>query len=188
MDVINQEHPAPLVESVAKTYRRLFNEIYRPVLDQMMDVSKKAEELSLEDAVDLGFLCRELYNQFDELRKEVKARQEKIGRFIATALVNQLVSGSDEDVFVRGIYASGTPDVGVVPKLPKKGTQEYMDLCEHFGITSELAQRGLVVWHYPQIAEYCTELAKEGKKMPPGVDGNATKLATIFRRRQHGKT
>lgn len=183
--VTDQKHPNPFVELLAKTYRKLFND-YRTLLDQLSDVTKEADkirykEISIEDAVDLGFLCREIENQFDESRKEVKARHEKISRHIATLLVNEMLSGAD-DVIVRGLYASGTPDVGVAPTVPRRATQEYMDLCEHFGIDPELAKAGVIVWHYPQLAEYCTKLAQEGKKMPPGIDGNVTKLKTIFRR------
>ncbi len=197
--VTDQEHPNPFVESVANTYRHLFKEIYRPLLDQLSDVSKEADKIrdkgiSIEDAVDLGFLCREIEKLFDESRKEVKARHERIARRIATLLVNKLLedpeSVEDDDVLVRGLYASGTPDVGVAPSVPRKGTQGYMDLCEHFGIGPELAKQGLVVWHYPQLAEYCTKLASEGKPIPPGIDGNATKITTIFRRLRipRGKT
>ena len=197
--VTDQPHPNPVVEDVAKTYRHLYREVYQPLMDQLSHVSREAMKIpnkgiSTEDAVDLGFLCREIENLFEECRKEVKARHERISRFVATSLVNMLLedpeSVEDDDVLVRGLYASGSPNVGVTPKVPKKGTQEYFDLCEYLGIPVDLANRGLVVFHYPLLAELCTELANEGKPMPPGLGGSVPKVTTTFRRLRtsHGKT
>lgn len=195
--VTDQYHPNPAVEAVAKTYRRLYSEVYKPLMDQLSDVSKEAMKIpgkgiSTEDSVDLGFLCREIENLFDECRKEVKARHERIGRLIATSLVNMLLedpdSVEDDDVLVRGLYASGSPNVGVTPKVPRKGTQEYFDLCEYLGIPVDLANRGLVVFHYPLLAELCTELANEGKLMPPGLGGSVSKVTTTFRKLRNAKT
>ena len=189
-------HHNPLVESVADLYHKMYSDVYMPFTLTLMDVSKIAEQIpdkgiSIEDAVDLGFLCRELEGLFDECRKEAKARHEKIARLVGTVLINKMLTDpnvEDNDILARGIYASGTPKASVTPTMPRRETQEYMDLCEFFGIDPELAKKGLVVWHYPQFAEYCTELASEGRPLPPGVDGSATKITTVFRRLTHGKT
>lgn len=192
--VTDQPHPNPAVEALAKTYRNLYREVYQPLMDQLSHVSREAMKIpnkgiSTEDAVDLGFLCREIENLFDECRKEAKARHERIARLIAQDLVDKVMSGSEvDDPLVRGLYASGSPNVGVTPKVPKKGTQGYFDLCKHLGIPIDLANRGLVVFHYPLLVELCTELAQEGKPMPPGLVGSASKVTTTFRKLRNDET
>lgn len=175
-----KKHSNPKVEELAATYRRLYAEVYSPLLDQMSEVSKQTIT-DLEDAVDLGFLCREIEHLLDDLRKEVKARHVRIARLIALDIINQ-VTGTDDDPLVRGQYATGTPDVKPTPKIPRKETQEYQDLCKALGIPPELAVEGFVQFHYPKLVEYCAKLAADGKRMPKGLGESEAKITTIFRR------
>lgn len=132
----------------------------------------KSDVYSKHELVDLGFLCRELENLLDDWRKDCKARKELAGKLIARAVLQAAdgVNDLQASTVVHGILASASPDVSMIAEIPKPGTPEFVEFCNHFGISKECSEDPLFPFaiHWKRAME-CLELRQtEGKPIPPG--------------------
>lgn len=145
----------------------------------------KADAFTLEDECDLGFLCREIAEVYDEMRKEAKARQELFGRRIAEVQGRAAMRGEleDDDLTVRGELATGVPSIKSIPKIPKTGSEEYLVLCRWFGIPVDLAQSGAVKFSFTHLQAFCEAARATGIDVPPGIVGTYSEPMTTFRRK-----
>jgi len=143
----------------------------------------KAKRLSSGELCDFGYICRELENVFDELRKEVKARKELCGQIIAYQLITASVADPTTKLKVQGQFASGTPDVKMQMELPKKFTEEYYKITDHFGIPRKIAETGILRLDWKAVTEHCTKLLQDGKQIPQGFGKKYPKYATVYRKR-----
>ena len=70
------------------------------------------------------------------------------------------------------------------PRLPKKGTPEYAQLCGFFGLDDAAIDAGLFSPHYVHLSEYLTVLAGQGAQIPDGLLGQSPEPNVIYRRRK----
>ena len=143
--------------------------------------SAKEGELTSEELVDIGYLCREIGKLADEMRKEADAKMALFGAKLAESMLNSLVAGdgSAEDS-VKGALASGRPGLKQRVRLPAKETEEYMKLLAHYRIPFE--NRHLLRLHYPTIRDEATEAAKRGENPPPGVQIGVPEFYCTYRK------
>ena len=92
----------------------------------------KSGNLSSEELCDFGFLCREIENILDELRKEVKARKEVCGQILSYRLTKESLNDSTKELKVSGEFATGTPEMKMEVALPEKNSEEYKKVLEWF--------------------------------------------------------
>jgi hypothetical protein len=148
----------------------------------------KAKACSLEQMCDIGYLLREMEARLDELRKEVKARKELVGRIIAFEKTTQQISDPSIELVVRGTLAIGQPDVKMQRVLPKFGTPEFLAFTDFCGIPREYAEAGVVKISWKGMTEHVTKLMSEGKEVPPGLGQEIPfYYVTYRRRRSNGK-
>ena len=175
----------PDVKELESIYQEVFT-LYQKGFHHLLKILQRVQKLgeySLEEMTDLGFLCREMGKQLDEFRKECVAKQELIGKIIAVILTKKSVADPGIELTVRGRLASGSPDVRQVPVFPEVGSDDYLRLFFHFGITNtELIKRKLVRFHWPEFVVYLTELAEAGKPTPDGLKKTFAKFSTTFRK------
>lgn len=152
--------------------------LYHDLTD--LDNLVRTGKLDARVLVDLGYLCREMANYADELRKEATARQELIGKLIAVSVAQQNLEDPSADQTVRGDLANGTPDVTQAAALPKFGTPEYDALCKFLGLTGTGVQRGIVGFSFTRLSALVTEMAGKGQNPPPGVLKTYPKFTTVF--------
>lgn len=144
----------------------------------------KSKNLKNEELCDFGFICRELENVFDELRKEVKARKELCGQIIAYRLVQASVMDPTIKMKVQGQFATGTPDVKMQMELPKKFTEEYFQITDHFRVPRNVAETGILRLDWKAVTEHCTKLMQDGKQTPNGFGKKYPKYQTVYRKRK----
>lgn len=149
-------------------------------LFQVTDNVKKGE-LRLPDLTDIGYFSREVEDLLDEIRKEFKARKELIGRVIAYEVTKNSLN-DDAPSSVRGVYAIGTPDVRPIPAIPRAGSPDYELLCNHFGLSKDLTEKGVVQFHFNRLVELVAELQASGKNLPPGITKTTPNFSTVFRK------
>ena len=142
----------------------------------------KSKSLNSGELCDFGFICRELENVFDELRKEVKARNELCGQIIAYRLVQASLSDLTIKMKVQGQFATGTPDVKMEASLPKKFTDEYFQITDYFKVPREVAEMGILCIDWKMASEFLTKQMNEGKKIPDGFGKKYPKYTTIYRK------
>lgn len=144
----------------------------------------KSKKLSNEELCDFGFFCRELEKLFDELRKEAKARKELCGQIIAYRLTQASLSDPTLKMKVRGDFATGIPDVKIEMGLPKKFTEEYYQITDHFDVPRKVAETGILKLDWKSVTEHCTKLVQDGKLLPKGFGKQYPKFTIVYRKRK----
>lgn len=178
-------------EGVAKKLQDISGEcqlLYNMVYGFLSEVtpSIKSKVLSNSELTDFGFLCRELANLFDELRKECKARQELCGSIIAYRLIQESLSDPTITMKSKGTLATGTPDIKMQAALPKKFSEEYFKLTDFFGVPRDVAEAGILRLDWKRVTEYCTQLTQDGTPIPEGFGKKYPLYSTVFRRKKGG--
>jgi len=144
----------------------------------------KSKQLKNEELCDFGFICRELENILDELRKEVKARKELCGSIIAYRLVQASIQDPSIKMKVQGQFASGTPDVKMQAALPHKFTDEYYQITDYLKVPRDVASSGVLRLDWKQVTEFLTKRMNEGKEIPPGFGKQYPLYTTTYRKRK----
>lgn len=144
----------------------------------------KSKKLSNEELCDFGFICRELENIFDELRKEVKARKDLCGNIIAYKLIQMSVSDPTIQMQVRGQLATGTPDVKMQAGIPEKFSEEYYQLTDYFNVPRKVAELGILKLDWKTVTEFLTRQMNEGKPIPKGFGKQYPLYQVVYRKRK----
>ncbi len=138
------------------------------------------------DLVDSGFLCREIADICNDIRKAAELRMAIIGKFLAARATIAGMQGESMDL--KGELASATPDVKTKPKLPDQGTPEFNRLMRWIGVSEELLAANMLRPSFTAIQEELTRRAALGEKPPPGISVTFTEASVVFRRRNSKKT
>ncbi len=145
----------------------------------------KSRKMSNEELCDFGFLCREQEKIFDELRKEMKARKELCGQIIAYRLTQAAIQDPSIKMKVNGSLATGTPDLKMIAAIPKKLSAEYYQLTDYLSVPREVAATGILKLDWKTTMEFVTQLAQDGKKIPPGFGRQYPTYTTVYRKKRN---
>ncbi len=174
------------IKRAQKLYEK-FVDIHTDVYNYLSETNDEVKgiKLSLGDLVDMGYLCREIEKFMEELRKEIKFRKELCGKVISLAIAKQNLNDPGKVVErIEGELATGTPDVKLQAKLPNRGTEEFHKLLEFLDIPKEMAESKCFKLSWNGMTDLVTQLAEEGKPLPPGVEKSWPIYTTTFRRRK----
>jgi len=165
---------------------REFGDLHHELMLELGNITAKLKkrEYSKEELCDIGFLCRELERSFDDWRKDCKARRELAEKVLAYSVMMESLDGEADDV-VRGKLARAVCDVKKEAIIPKRGTDEFYSLMEHFGVTGEATE--VLKFDWKRMAEFVTKLAEEGKEVPKGIDRTIPKYKATFTRLKNSK-
>lgn len=142
--------------------------------------------MALGEAVDSGFLCRELSNIMEDLRKNLDARKELIGRVLAMRTAQQALQG--EELKLEGELATASPSITVKPKLPEKHTHDWVQLMRFLGCTDKQIHEDMLRPSWKEIQGKIEAAMAEGKECTlPGVDPKWVDQTVIFRTKTRNK-
>lgn len=147
-----------------------YQEVY-PRLTDMIEKVRAGGTYIDSELADLGWICREIEDMADDLRKEAKFKKELMGKIIALKQTKKAMADPSqaENISIRGELALATPRISAKAKIPARDTKEYLELCEHLGIPTEVAVRNYVRLSFTNISDYLTDLMEKGKPIPPGL-------------------
>lgn len=169
--------------------RRLVNavrhirELHLRTNNLLRDIDGVFESLADPQKVDVLWCVRELERNYDELRKEAKARTVRHGEKLATNWIREAMESDDyeedEEKKVRGFIASGSPTGRLSASTVRPGQDGYKELCESFGVPEELAASGTFVFKYDGLAELLTALTESGVDVSrlPGIKKTYTQFS-----------
>ena len=167
--------------AIQNEVRMLYNMVYG-FLSKNNELLK-SKDLDTEQLCDFGFLCRETAKIFDELRKEAKVRMEKAGAIIGYRITQKALTNRDAVGKVTGELATGTPSCKMEAALPKKGSDEYYQLTDQFGIPRDKAEMGVFKLDWKAVGEHLTRLTEQGLALPDGFGTKYPKFVVTYRRR-----
>lgn len=182
------------------------NHEFAKLLDQIKDLQHKIRDhmqsqadriRSREDSadppntelVDFGFLCREVADTADEIRKDCNAHMALASRIVCIRETEKFVANPEDSEVgkpIRGSLATGSTDVKVIVDQPQKGQHEYHLLMKYLGVPEDLIVSGLVKPSWKGINDLATECEREGKPMPPGLGKKRPEYIVTYRRKRGG--
>lgn len=134
------------------------------------------------DLIDIGFMCREISNIADDIRKTASSRQAVTGRLIAMRAAAATMQG--EEVVLRGEMATARPETDMKPKLPDPGSEDWNALMRWIGLTDEQIQRDMLRPSFSRLSEILKERAERGEQPPPGIVHTFSDAMVVFTRRK----
>lgn len=153
-----------------------------------MTTSIQKNEWTAEELVDIGFLLREHTSLLKDWKIETSQRHDLAGRVNAVRLMKKAIEKPMEaEDTVRGVLATGTQFSKIQPKVPKKGTREYREVMDHFGINQDLVDQGVVKFDWNGLGAYATEQAEKGGRLPKGLRDTFPVCGMVYRRRHISK-
>lgn len=123
--------------------------------------------LDVAALADSAFLLREVARMHDDLRKECERLRDTVESKACLIWINV-----GDDSPIHGEMATASPDMKITPTLPsfKSDPEAYRTLLEFMGVSEEAIDRGTFKVYWPAFCDYVTDLTKQGKPMPPGID------------------
>ncbi len=139
--------------------------------------------------VDLAFFLRDVAVFAEDVKKEAN----KIRELLETVCCMIYTQSAAADPFakveprIEGFAAAGTPKCVMQPRLPARGTPEYVAIMRHLGATDRMLQEDRLRMHWPHLQQYVTELTERGQALPPGLSDAGLqpkyKLASLTKRK-----
>ena len=159
---------------------------YSTIRGIVVGVSNKAKSgnFSKEELCDIGFLCRELITQFEEIRKDIQAVKVLVDKIACITVMKETLSNPTDNDTIHGELSSGTPHYRKTVTLPKKDTKEYYNMMKYFGVTDKGIEEGVVKISWNRISKYTTELVELGKPVPEFLPVIHDDYTIIHRRKQ----
>jgi len=165
------------VKSLIQTYervRRVYVDTYK-LLSTVRD-EVRGSQYALEDMVNVIYVLRELSRLFNDIRKETDGVLHIFENVCCAMYVMLYQNSPEKSNPIRASLATGTPRLTVGVTLPKERSdpEKYYELMKYFGIPAEALKNKLIKSHWPGICEYVSQLAEEGKPLPPGINPDKT--------------
>lgn len=166
----------------AATLHQYNSQVHQFNYDWLVELEKRVANCAdIEELADYGYALNRLENLLDDTRKkakQVKERAQHIQCALQTAMSD--ISG------VRTEHCTATPHIEYQTPIPKKESdpEAYFAICELAGISREAAELEIMRPHWPGVSAALTELAREGKPWPEGIDPSKVKPVYSVRYRK----
>ena len=160
--------------------REKFREVYDAAILALNSTAETITnpDTSLEAMTDLGFLCREMEELSDSLRKEAKKAKEGVSKILCYRMLVTAVNEEKGSPKIKGTLATATPKLGTVTTLPREGTPEYDSLVKFFGEDVS----SLMKLHWPKVQERIQQLVEDGVELHPSLKPQSVYSCTYRRR------
>jgi len=161
--------------------------LHERVLTAMRLVAAKINtpDLPMQDRVDMGFICREMEEAFDELRKDAAAHKQLCSKSICLIHVERAIANPERATDkCTGTLATGVSDVKQCPNLPAKGSHESDTFLRELYIPDKVIEAGWIKPDWKAVQEGVTELMAQGKRLPPGISHTFPEYVVTYRRRR----
>lgn len=136
----------------------------------------KAGKFTLVDMVNFLYVFRETSRLADDIRKELDGSSGLMEKVCCAMYIARCSNDQMRPEPIRTGMATGTPSVKMGARLPSRRDEpeNFAALMKYLGVDDSAIATDVVRPHWPGIVASLTQLAAEGKPLPPGVDTNAT--------------
>lgn len=162
------------------------NKFYVDARNKVLVISGKAKTNIYEtsELCDIGFLCREVISQCEEIRKDIGAVKTLIDKVVCIKIMNESLQNprSVTDT-VQGELSSGMLHFKKTALIPAKDTEQYKQMMKFFGVSEEGIKIGIAKIGWQEISKYVTELTEQGKPIPDFVPKVYDEYTITYRRK-----
>ncbi len=144
----------------------------------------KAGDLDKADMCDIGFFARELIEQIEDTRKDIKAMKALVDKIACIKVMQETLQDPSKEQSMKGEFSSGRPHYKKIVTLPKKDSPEYQKMLDYFGV-SEIGQKlGVASISWKRVCDFVSERAESGKTIPDFLPKVFDEFTVIHRRKQ----
>jgi len=160
--------------SLLEKYTRL-RELYLDSYAQLAELRDCMREgtgkYDMKDMVSFIYIMREVSTLANDLRKECDGIQKMFENSVCAIWV---IQGNNKPI--RSALATGSPDLKLGVSIPnqKREPEAFKELMEYFKIPENVIEDNILKPYWPGLCEHISQLAEEGKPLPPGIDPNKT--------------
>ena len=171
---------------VLSAFHKAFSDLRDQFIAFTLGLSKslKEKKFNKPELVDIGYLSREIEILLDDLRKDAKARKEFAGAILAESVIQEALSSGGETT-VHGTMAYASCDCELIPGLPKRDSDDYFDLCRHFGVPEEVIKSKVLKIDFEEITKKVQDAAGGLCKKIPGINKTWPKYSSTFTKKRN---
>jgi hypothetical protein len=148
----------------------------------LFEFQNAVQQVPRDDLVDCGYLLREMRNAFDDMRKNCDAKQLLAGRRLAGEACSYALRG--EDLKLEGELATASAEVTTIPRLPKRGSREYVELLRWLKVPEEVIATNRLDFSFTEMQKLVAEMQSRGENPPPGIVAAHTDAVAVFRKKR----
>lgn len=160
----------------AQNVYEISSEAHRDGYRQLQELKKLcAVERDMKELADISYALLKSEQALVDLAKEIRMFKEIVDKSLCALWVQ---SGNPDPI--RTEYVTASPGVKMMASLPRHNSdpERYAALMKYLGVKAEFSQgvdgKDLVRPHWPGFVEHLTQLAEQGKPLPPGIDADKT--------------
>jgi len=172
----------PEVRELFTTYLDLLSDFHEIEEDLRSKIKEAYDAGRGDDLADIGYFLKQSEKVLEELRKEVSAKLQFTTLRIAHYVAMRSIEDPNAPGNVRGTFCLATPDIKSGIKLPSKGTDDYMKLCDYLGVHPEYSARGLLGFSYRGMSNLVDERRANEDEIPPGIDISHDRTVCTYRK------
>lgn len=137
---------------------------------------ERLPHMTKEELVDVAIVAREIARVLNDCRRQCDGLLDLCSRLACVKWVAETQNETgDASTCIHGSLGRGTPDVKEAVTVPsrEKNPDEYYRMMKALGAVTA-AKKDLVRPHWPGLTEHISNLMKQGKRVPDGVDPRKT--------------
>lgn len=162
-----------MIEKAKEAYRvtHNFHETTYSTLQDLIDAIRSTSDV--KELADLAFALREISKLADDIRKVANAAKETAEKICCAIAIRD----GDCDT-IRTKYVTATPNVKMMADLPrrKREPERWRELMIGLGVPEDAldGERPVVDVNWKGFVDHISDLAEQGKPLPPGIDPGKT--------------
>lgn len=158
-----------LVLRAHNAVKEAHEEAYR-CMRRLEEITKTCSDMS--EQADTAYGMNECIKLLEDTRKHarrIKETAEKIGCAV-------WIKDGGDTKNIKTEYVTATPDIKMIASIPKQSTQPeaYNALMDWLQVPEEARENDAIRPHWPGLVSHISDLAQQGKPLPPGIDFEKT--------------
>jgi len=145
------------------------------LVSKIRDIARTGS-ISCEDLVNFVYVLREMSKLANDLRKELDGVMNILEGICCVQYVTQHADTPEKAEPIRAMLATGSPTCRLNIRMPKLRTEPelYYSVMAFFGVSREAIDSNTIKAYWPGLCDAVTQLAEQGKALPPGLDEDRT--------------
>lgn len=140
-------------------------------LETTLAALQKTTPRSLAELADLVYALRECSKVVKDTHTAMTKLQTTFERMLSTVYIAMGPTAPDK-IVTEYATIEIEPDLGT--SVPKKGTEQYVQVLNFLGIPKEVIEHGVLVIEYPGWCSFYTAMQSRGEELPADIGSHLT--------------
>lgn len=140
-------------------------------LETTLSGLQKTTPSSINELADLVYALRECSKVVKDTHTAMTKLQSMFERMLSTVYI-AMGPMAPEKITTEYATVEIEPDLGT--SIPKKGTEQYVQVLNFLGIPKEVIEHGVLVIEYPGWCSFYTAMQSRGEELPENIGSHLT--------------